>query len=97
MKENMWQIKMSGTSKQGISLKRSQDSIQVQVDESSKCIKKRKVEKDTELDIPNIKGRLLKKVPNIQCGNYRICLSLRSFVKSILENFGIIKLSFLPF
>ena len=61
----MWQIKMSGTSKQGISLKRSQDSIQVQVDESSKCIKKRKVEKETELEIPQIKGKFsfLKKVP----------------------------------
>ena len=55
MKENMWQIKMSGTSKQGISLKRSQDNIQVQVDESSKCIKKRKVEK--EIEIPKIKGK----------------------------------------
>ena len=64
MKENMWQIKMSGTSKQGISLKRSQDNIQVQVDESSKCIKKRKVEKNSELEIPKIKGKILKKVPN---------------------------------
>ena len=91
MKENMWQIKMSGTSKQGISLKRSQDNIQIHVDEPSKCIKKRKVEKETELEIPNIKGELLKKVPNIQCGNYR------SFVKSILENLGAVKLSFLPF
>ena len=55
---------MSGTSKQGISLKRSQDTIQIQVDESSKCIKKRKVEKETEQEIPKIKGKFLKKVPN---------------------------------
>ena len=58
---------MSGTSKQGISLKRSQDNIQVQVDESSKCIKKKKVEEDTELEIPKIKGKFfLKKVPMLQ-------------------------------
>ena len=69
---------MSGTSKQGISLKRSQDNIQVQVDESSKCIKKKKVEEDTELEIPKIKGKFfLKKVPMLLQFFNKIIISFR--------------------
>ena len=32
-----------------------------------------------------------------QCGNFRIFLSLRFYVKSILENLEVLKLLFLPF
>ena len=32
-----------------------------------------------------------------QCGNFRIVLPLRFYVKSILENLKVIKLPFLPF
>ena len=36
-------------------------------------------------------------VKGSQCGNFRILLSFRFYVKSTLENFKVLKVSFLPF
>ena len=66
---------------------------------SSSCIVPSKISNDLKhkeqfIIAHPVSRKLIKQIP--QCGNVRIFLSLRFYVKSILENVEVLKLLFLP-
>ena len=73
------------------------DIINLPMDEFNDLLSKHELSEEQLTLCRDIRRRGKNKVHKPHCGNFRIFLSLRFYVKSILENIKVLKLLFLPF
>ena len=73
------------------------DIINLPMDEFNDLLSKHELSEEQLTLCRDIRRRGKNKVHKPHCGNFRIFLSLRFYVKSILENIEVLKLLFLPF